>query len=57
MTPAEEKEVIRVHGPDYKWNDIPAYIRKRIQKEVRDDHIRTSVMMDQMEEEREFKNK
>lgn len=29
MTKAEEKEVIRVCGPDYDYEDIPAYIRER----------------------------
>lgn len=29
MTHEEEKEVIRVCGPDYEEADVPAYIRKR----------------------------
>lgn len=29
MTPEEEREVIRVCGPDYEESDIPAYIRNR----------------------------
>lgn len=29
MTAAEEREVIRVCGPDYEESDIPAYIRNR----------------------------
>ena len=29
MTKEEEAEVIRVCGPDYDYEDIPAYIRER----------------------------
>jgi hypothetical protein len=29
MTKAEEKEVIRIYGPDYEEKDIPTYIRNR----------------------------
>ena len=32
MTKKEEKEVIRVHGENYDYEDIPAYIRKRDEK-------------------------
>ena len=29
MTQEEEKQIIRVCGPNYKESDIPAYIRRR----------------------------
>jgi len=29
MTKNEEKEIIRVVGPDYEKSDVPAYIRQR----------------------------
>ncbi len=29
MTKKEEKEVIRVHGESYDYEDIPSYIRNR----------------------------
>lgn len=36
MTREEEREVIRVCGPDYEESDIPAYIRNRKRFEVRE---------------------
>ncbi|XOB41772.1 MAG: hypothetical protein ACKKMS_00005 [Candidatus Nealsonbacteria bacterium] len=35
MTQQEEKEIERVCGPNYKYNDIPAFIRKRELAEAR----------------------
>lgn len=32
MTQQEEKEIIRICGPNYKENDVPTYIRKRDEK-------------------------
>ena len=29
MTKKEEKEIIRVHGESYDYEDIPSYIRNR----------------------------
>jgi tRNA nucleotidyltransferase (CCA-adding enzyme) len=35
MTKNEEKEVIRVCGPNYEESDIPAFIRKRDENKAR----------------------
>jgi len=35
MTQKEEKEIIRVCGPNYKEIDIPAYIRRRDEEKAR----------------------
>lgn len=34
MTEQEEKEIIRVCGPNYKKSDIPTFIRRRDESEV-----------------------
>lgn len=40
MTQEEEKEVIRVCGPNYEEKDIPAYIRERDAEEYWQEEIR-----------------
>lgn len=34
MTKNEEKEIVRVCGPNYEESDIPSYIRKRDEEEA-----------------------
>jgi hypothetical protein len=41
MTKEEEKRIIAIYGPDYRYLDIPAYIRQRDKMEAEDKHIRS----------------
>jgi len=44
MTKQEKKEIERVCGPNFKYNDIPSYIRRR-------DEITEAMSRDSAEEE------
>lgn len=58
MTEKEQKEIIRVCGPNYLKTDIPTYIRNRekaeeedrLTEEIRDDHMMADVMDQEREE-------
>ena len=42
MTKEQELEIIRVCGLNYEYNDIPPALRKELEKEIEEEHIRES---------------
>ena len=54
MTKQEEKEIIRVCGPNYKESDIPAFIRNRDLKELEaEDRMAEELRQEELAQERD----
>ena len=50
MTIREEKEVIRVHGENYNYKDIPAYMRRRDAEALAEDLLEDEARRVKLEE-------
>lgn len=49
LTDEEKKQIIRVHGPNFSYSDIPAYLRKEKQAEF--EQRKTEAKIDKLKEE------